>query len=120
MKQYSIKNFNVDILREAYEPIHIIRTINVEIKLKILKYKTCSWDHCKKTVNTTCANQLRQKLPCPSHSCLICQTCYSDPALPTKFNIRKNVPLSPLPRPCRNVSKTHRDRVVLFSKHIGE
>ena len=69
MKQYSIKTFYVEILKEAYEPLHIIRTIVVEIKPKIPKYKLCSWNHCYKTVNTICANQLCQKLPCPSHSC---------------------------------------------------
>ena len=105
MKNYTIKAFYVDILKQAYETIHIIRSISVTIKQKLPKFKTCNWNECFKTVHTICSNHLCEKLACPSHSCLVCRQCYSNPLLATKFTIRKNVPTSPKPRQCHVCKK---------------
>ena len=104
VKNYTNKLFYIDVLKEYYPPVKNLKEIELDIKLKMPKYRRCLWDNCKKTTQTYCNNSGCQKYACSDHLLIICDTCFYDRVLKNARFDRINS-IDTVQRRCKGICK---------------
>ena len=75
MTIYTVTTFYRDLLRERFNPVEIVRSINVSHKLLTTNMR-CGWKSCTNRSKVPCANLKCRKVACDkAHSYLLCLEC---------------------------------------------
>ena len=100
MTKYTMRHFFLDILRQKYKKVEILRSINIEHKVNRPKPKTCFFQDCKNRSHIPCSNKDCEKITCLNHSNFICLKCCQNPKLNTELTICKNIKSSLQQKKC--------------------